>query len=915
MEIECRSGATHDVARSVCATWSGPHVRKTPVDLSAHVRSAIAAENHHWDVVETDQWLMATPDESQIPSQGWKLHVSATVASVRAVFDACFAVLRRERCPFKIARDARAVLTLTGAHVERNALGKIITVYPATDEASVRIGRALDVATRGLAGPRVLSDRPVTEGSLVHYRFGAFGGVYEVSLDGRVLPALLDPENRVVHDAREASFTPPSWARDPFPVGTEPQQPDRTSVLLNHRYRIEIAVRHASRGGVFRATDSHSGQSVVIKQARRHVLSDLDGTDARVRLRHEAHILRRLGDVSEVVDWIELFEVDGDLFLVEEFVAGQTLRDWLGDGVQRPEHARALSETVPVLTAIARLLVRLHSCGIVVGDLTPSNLIVTPDGTVRLIDLELALETAAGPPQVRGGTPGYLAPEQASGVVGPETDLYALGKLFLFVLTGEEASLVATPEDVDGWLRRDRRAELAPRQLWGVARSLCETEPTLRPPLARVLWTLSTSSVRGHVRPSPGDLVRSALEDGTPADDATLDREIEMLTARLLTDLRLDRLDPLATSDFGRTTLSTNVQHGSAGVLGVLARAYRCTGSGGLRGPVAEVARWTARRLHVRTASTPIGLFFGTGGTLWSLADAADVLDDRELGAEAVDAALDLPRRWPLHDVTHGLAGAGLALLRLWRSTADRRLLGAAEEIAEGLLSTVRRDTHGPFWTPAADIDSTFAGSRFTGYAHGLAGVTTFLQQLNAAAPAAEIEALSRESVDALLSQAIVDHDCARWAAAPGAPTPASISWCNGAAGVAIPLTNAVAYRTDLIPILTSVGAALMTDARHWGIAYCHGLAGTIDALTDLATVLPDAGAWKVRSRVVAAEAIRRQVLAPQVGIAPVSRSDVTDFGMGYPGLLAALLRVRYGGGRPWSLPKISAAAGSRSAA
>ena len=69
-------------------------------------------------------------------------------------------------------------------------------------------------------------------------------------------------------------------------------------VLIADRFAVRGAIRHSYRGGVFRAVDQHTGEAVVLKQARRHALSSLIGTDACDLLRHEARMLDVLGPLG-----------------------------------------------------------------------------------------------------------------------------------------------------------------------------------------------------------------------------------------------------------------------------------------------------------------------------------------------------------------------------------------------------------------------------------------------------------------------------------------------------------------------------------------------------------------------------------------------------------------------------------------
>jgi serine/threonine protein kinase len=158
-------------------------------------------------------------------------------------------------------------------------------------------------------------------------------------------------------------------------------------------------IRHANRGGVYRATDQRYGAEVLVKQARPHVGALLDSTDARDRLREEARLLEVLAPLGLYPARVELFAEQGHLFLAEELIAGSTLDRWTGSVAQR---VRVAGRLVTAVRAV-------HDAGLVIRDLKPGNVMVTTSGAVRMIDAEGVAEvgTVAYPVV----TPAFTAPE------------------------------------------------------------------------------------------------------------------------------------------------------------------------------------------------------------------------------------------------------------------------------------------------------------------------------------------------------------------------------------------------------------------------------------------------------------------------------------------------------------------------
>ncbi|MFD7905165.1 lanthionine synthetase LanC family protein [Kitasatospora sp. NPDC059722] len=412
-----------------------------------------------WEVTAGGFWCTARPSgSSPLPGQGWKLHVSAASAVGEAVLAAVVRVVAEDPCIFKFAAGEQRLRELNSRNGDRGSAGKFITVYPADDGQFRRLAAALDRATDGLPGPVVLSDRPYRPGSRVHYRYGAFAARAELGNDGEYRSVLRGPDGERAVDVRGASYRAPGWVRDPFalPLGPATPSPRKRAggVLLAGRYAITSAVRHSTKGGVFLGREAASGAEVVVKQARAHIEVDRAGTDARDALRHEAALLTRLAGRGLAPAAIELIEQDDSVFLVQERIAGQPLGSWVATRLRRDGSPDVdWAEAGPMARALLDLVERVHAEGLVLRDLSPGNVMVRPDGGLRLVDLELAAET--GRHAGAAGTPGYRAPEQGPGrlslvtdgtcVADPAVDLYALGGLLFLLATGHDPLL---PEDL-----------------------------------------------------------------------------------------------------------------------------------------------------------------------------------------------------------------------------------------------------------------------------------------------------------------------------------------------------------------------------------------------------------------------------------------------------------------------------------
>ena len=216
--------------------------------------------------------------------------------------------------------------------------------------------------------------------------------------------------------------------------------------IVAGRYRIESRIGQGGMGSVYLVRHVHTDESLALKVLHAHVLRDESAVE---RFRREARAPARVASehVARVTDADTAPDLDGAPFYVMELLRGRDLeRILIDDGPLAPVLL------VEYLRQAARALDKAHAMGIVHRDLKPENLFLTEreDGSpcIKLLDFGIArLWEADAPGQLKTqsgyvfGTPAYLSPEQAMGkieLVGPATDVWALGLLTFKLLVGKE---------------------------------------------------------------------------------------------------------------------------------------------------------------------------------------------------------------------------------------------------------------------------------------------------------------------------------------------------------------------------------------------------------------------------------------------------------------------------------------------
>ena len=259
-------------------------------------------------------------------------------------------------------------------------------------------------------------------------------------------------------------------------------------------YEVTGLLGRGGMGIVYLGQDTRLQRPVAIK-ALPPALTDND--HLRARLRREAMAAGALSHPC-IATVFALEEFDGQLYVVQEYIPGRTLRATMKIRAGR----MAVAEIVSIALDIARALAAAHAQGVLHRDLKPENVLHTPDGGIKVVDFGLArfepgavignAETLTRPGALPG-TPGYMAPEVVRGdPVDARADQFSFGVLLYELVAGKHPF-----EGTD--------------DITTVARIL-ETEPSgpgpARPeypePLVRVITTCLAKAPRDRYRTTSG---------------------------------------------------------------------------------------------------------------------------------------------------------------------------------------------------------------------------------------------------------------------------------------------------------------------------------------------------------------------------------------------------------------------------
>jgi serine/threonine protein kinase, bacterial len=254
-------------------------------------------------------------------------------------------------------------------------------------------------------------------------------------------------------------------------------------MLINNRYRVIKTLGEGGFGQAYLAEDTQmpSGRRCVLKQLKPVATSPEVYQIVQERFQREAATLEKLGENNPQIPRLyAYFSENQKFYLVQEWIEGQTLADLIA--AQGPQ-----SESVvcSILQALLPVLDFIHSQGIIHRDIKPENIILraglpAAENQPVLIDFGAVRETMGTMVNSHNsltssiviGTPGYMASEQAAGRPIPSSDLYSLGLVAIYLLTGLPPQSLESDPQTGEIIWRDKVGHVSMPLVSVIARSM-----------------------------------------------------------------------------------------------------------------------------------------------------------------------------------------------------------------------------------------------------------------------------------------------------------------------------------------------------------------------------------------------------------------------------------------------------------
>ena len=201
--------------------------------------------------------------------------------------------------------------------------------------------------------------------------------------------------------------------------------------VLDGRYALEMPIGSGGMADVYRAKDQLLERTVAVKILHRQYEND---TEFIARFQREAKAAARITHPN-IVNVYDVGVAEGRHYIVMEYVPGRTLKERIKEEVVLP-----VPEALRIAGQIASALAQAHAAGLVHCDIKPHNILVMPDGTVKVADFGIARAVTESTMTYNDSVMGsvhYFSPEQASGTtITPKSDVYSLGIVLYEMLTG-----------------------------------------------------------------------------------------------------------------------------------------------------------------------------------------------------------------------------------------------------------------------------------------------------------------------------------------------------------------------------------------------------------------------------------------------------------------------------------------------
>lgn len=390
-------------------------------------------EENGLEYLEDDFWLYHGKGEF---NNNWTVYISMrTEHSVRFLKEV-ISFLSEKKFAFRLVKDEMQSYHLNSGMLGFTEVGKFLSIYTNSEQEAIEVVNIFNPITQGYTGPGVPD--AIRLGKNIYGQYATIIGAQ-------------DNDNGFA-----ITFSIPSKSRIPFKLDKKYRGIKSRKVYGKWYVKIKD-LRPGPKGDIILAFNlkKFAFKPVVVKEGRYGALEDTHGRTIKDRLLWQRQMLEEIGVHVPTAKFVDYFEQDDNCYLVIDYIDGVFLPIKMDEITQKSSWLElSRNKKIQLLNyyiQIVRIVKTIHQLGIVFRDIQDNNFIVTEDDQVHIIDFELAykLSSKEPAPPFLFGTFGYISPEQMnSESPDPSTDIYSLGVLLAFIVSGEHPATFIN-EDIE----------------------------------------------------------------------------------------------------------------------------------------------------------------------------------------------------------------------------------------------------------------------------------------------------------------------------------------------------------------------------------------------------------------------------------------------------------------------------------